>query len=138
MMFKKSIENMVYLGLYILSLILFFLWGNVGNNKILFSAAHILCVTALAINTNRKVASFFLKSLVIYSLISSTMWAAHVSYAISCIPFILTGFLHIMALNDKDLFGRLIETQESFSTDWMKIFLWTLITIAVLVIFITF
>ena len=137
MIFKKSIENLVYLGLYALSLVLFFLWGNIGNNKIIFSAAHILCVYALVINSNRKIASFFLKSLTIFSLVSSMIWAADLPYTIGFIPFIVLGFTHVMIIDDKDLFGKLADNKEPTSLIWARICLWAVISIAVMTIFIT-
>ena len=136
MIFKKSIENLVYLGLYALSLVLFFMWGNIGNNKIIFSAAHILCAYALFINSNRKIASFFLKSLTIFSLVSSMIWAANLHHSIGFIPFIVLGFSHIMIIEDKDLFGKLADNKEPTSLIWARICLWAIISIAVMTVFV--
>lgn len=135
MIFKKSIENLVYLGLYILSLILFFGWGNIGNNKIFFSAAHILCACALVINSNRKIASFFLKSFTVFLLISSIIWAANLPFVWAFIPFMLLGFSHIMMLDEKDLFGKMVNDKEPVSMDWLKTCLWMLITLVTTLLF---
>ena len=135
MIFRKSIENMVYLGLYIVSLVLFFMWGNVDNNKIFFSSAHILCACALVINDNREVASFFLKSFTIYLLISSVIWAARLPLVWAFIPFMMLGFAHIMMFDEKDLFGRLANDKDPVSMDWLKILLWMLITLTVMLLF---
>lgn len=135
MIFKKSIENLVYLGLYILSLVLFFGWGNIGNNKIFFSAAHILCACALVINSDRKVASFFLKSFTVYLFVSSIIWAANLPFVWAFIPFMLLGFAHIMLLDEKDLFGKLADGKEPASMDWLKTCLWTLITLVTTLLF---
>lgn len=135
MIFRKSIENLVYLGLYILSLVLFFCWGNVCNNKIFFSAAHILCACALVINSNRKAASFFLKSFTIYLFVSSIVWAANLPFVWAFISFMLLGFSHIMMLDEKDLFGKLVNVEEPTSLDWLKILLWMLITLMTTLLF---
>ena len=129
---KKNIENFVYIGLYTLSLVLFFFCGgNVDNTRIIFSASHILCAVALFINSDRKIASFLLKSFTIYLLLSNILWAAYLPYVWSLLLFLGIGFAHIMVIDDKDLFGNLEKHSEGESSDVLKLLIWTLVSLAV-------
>ncbi len=137
MIFKKNISNLVYVGLYILALVLFFFCeGNTGNNRVFFSAAHILCAAALAINTDRKIAAFFLKSLTIYLLLTNILWVANLPVLWSVLLFLGIGFSHIMLINDNDIFGHLASSNEQNSSDGLKILIWVLVSAVVFCLFI--
>ena len=133
---KKSIENFVYLGLYTISLVLFFFYGgNVGNTRIIFGASHLLCALALCINTNRKTTSFLLKSLAVYSLLINILWAAYLPYLWSVVLFLGTGFIHTVMIDNKDLFGNMEKYPEGESSNILKLLIWVLISVVVIAIF---
>ncbi|MBQ8870918.1 MAG: hypothetical protein IJ019_06045 [Alphaproteobacteria bacterium] len=89
----------------------------------------------MVINSNRKAASFFLKSFTIYLFVSSIVWAANLPFVWAFISFMLLGFSHIMMLDEKDLFGKLVNVEEPTSLDWLKILLWMLITLMTTLLF---
>lgn len=137
MMFKKSIENVVYLSLYIIALLLFFLCGgNAENSLVLLGSAHVLCVAAVFISSDKDVTAFLLRSFSVYTLIANILFLSGYSKAWFVASFFIIGLLHVLILEDDDLFGVLAKNNKEHEMYGLKMALWLMISVMVTVFYV--
>lgn len=137
MMLKKFIENTMYIVLYIVALLLFFMCdGNTGNFWVLFASAHLLCIIGAFISSDKEITAFFLKSLVVYALVSNILVLSSYSDIWHILLFFALGLIHIFMLEDDDLFGVLAKDKKDHEMFGLKLVLWLMISVMVMVFYV--
>ena len=137
MVLKKFIENVMYVGLYIVALLLFFVCGgNTGNFWVLLGAAHLLSILGIIINAEKEVTVFFLKSLSVYTLISNFLVLSGYSCVWLIMLFFAMGLVHIFMIEDEDLFGILAVGKKEHELVGLKLLLWLMISVMVTLIYV--